>query len=55
MTMTTAIGWRIFDVGDDGALIPPFVRRYWTEHEQPRDVWRGAAFLDLLTAQNRQR
>ncbi len=33
------MGWRVFAVDDDGALIPPFVRRYWTEREQPRDVW----------------
>ncbi len=37
--LTTAVGWRVFAVDDDGALIPPFVRRYWTEREQPRDVW----------------
>ncbi len=37
--MTTAIGWRVFSVDDGGALIPPFVRRYWRDREQPRDVW----------------
>ncbi len=42
MTATvTATGWRVFSVDNDGALIPPFVRRYWTEQERPGDVWQA--------------
>ncbi len=40
-SVTTAVGWRVFAVDGDGALIPPFLRRYWAEHEQPRDVWQA--------------
>ncbi len=37
--VTSAVGWRVFSVDDDGTLIPPFVRRYLAEHERPGDVW----------------
>ncbi len=37
--LTTATGWRVFSVDDDGGLVPPFVRRYWQGRERPGDVW----------------
>jgi hypothetical protein len=49
--LTSVEGWRLFDVGDDGTLLPPFTNRYWAASGPATGPWGGtgrtAAWLAL--------
>ncbi len=32
-------GWRLFSLGQDGVLRPPFAGQYWPNHLRPADTW----------------
>jgi hypothetical protein len=43
--MTEHVGWRVFALGDDGRLRPPFLLRYWKQHMHADDDWRTGVNL----------
>lgn len=38
LTITGTVAWRAFTLADEGALIPPFVARYWPHAAEPWTV-----------------
>jgi hypothetical protein len=40
-SLTEVVGWRVFAVGDNGELLPPFTNRYWPESGQSTAAWGG--------------
>ncbi len=48
-------GWRLFSLGQDGVLRPPFAGQYWPDHLRPADTWQPGLNYRALSASSRSR